>query len=70
MEIYQFDILSLTESENEVASRLVIGCKYFVDEIIHFWTFNNEGKVVLYQQFVDTAKQISGIENFKKSAAA
>jgi ketosteroid isomerase-like protein len=70
MGIYQFDVLSLTESETEVAARLVIGCKYFVDEIIHFWTFNDEGKIVRYQQFVDTAKQIAGIENFKKSAAA
>src|ERR1044072_5706859 len=45
MEIYQFDVLSILEGENEVASRLLIGCKYFVDEIVHFWTFNDEGKV-------------------------
>src|SRR4051812_6342634 len=57
MGIYKFDVLTLLENETEVAARLVIGCKYFVDEIMHFWTLNDEGKVVAYQQFIDTAKQ-------------
>lgn len=70
MQIYQFDILSILEGENEVSARLVIGCKYFVDEIIHFWTFNDDGKIVRYQQFVDTAKQISGYQTTENSAAA
>ena len=70
MEIYQFDVLSVIGGGNEVASRLSIGCKYFVDEIVHFWTFNDEGKVIRYQQFIDTAKQISAVSNYEKSAAA
>ena len=70
MEIYQFDILSLLEGENEVAARLNIGCKYFLDEIIHFWTFDDDGKVIRYQQFTDTAKHIAGFESAERSAAA
>ncbi len=70
MEIFQFDVLSLLEGGNEVSARLNIGCKYFVDEIIHFWTFNDEGKVVRYQQFTDTAKHIAGYTEKEQSAGA
>lgn len=69
MGIYKFDVLSVLEGGSEVASRLVIGCKYFVDEIVHFWTFNDEGKIVRYQQFIDTAKQISAVSSYEKSTA-
>lgn len=70
MGIYRFDVLTLMENENHVAARLIIGCKYFLDEIMHFWTINDEGKVTAYQQFIDTAKQLDGIEKSKNSVNA
>ncbi|MBS1794655.1 MAG: nuclear transport factor 2 family protein [Acidobacteria bacterium] len=70
MEIYQFDVLAVVGDGDEVASRIAIGCKYFVDEIVHFWKFNDAGKITRYQQFVDSAKQLAGYENAHRSAAA
>lgn len=70
MGIYQFDILTMLENETQVVSKIDLKCKYFDDQIVHFWTFNDEGKVVCYEQVVDTAKQIRGYENATKSAVA
>lgn len=70
MGIDRFDILTMLENENQVVSKIDLNCKYFRDEIVHFWTFNDEGKIFCYEQVVDTAKQISGFENATKSAAA
>lgn len=70
MDIYRFDVLSLMEGTNQVASELIIGSKYFVDDVIHLWTFDDQGKVIRFRHYVDTAKHIAGYEATEKSAAA
>ena len=70
LEIYQFDVLSLMEGVNQVASEVKIGSKYFVDEVIHLWTFDDEGKVARFRHYIDTAKHIAATEKAKSSTAA
>jgi ketosteroid isomerase-like protein len=70
MGIYRFDVLSLMEGGNQVVSELSMGCKYYVDESLHLWTFDEEGKVKRFRHYVDTAKHIAGYESAEKSAAA
>lgn len=70
MGIYRFDVLSLMEGGNQVVSELVIGCKYFLDESLHLWTFDESGKVTRFRHYVDTAQHIAGYEAAEKSAAA
>ncbi len=70
MGIYRFDVLSHMEGGNQVVSELVIGSKYFSEESLHLWTFNDDGKVKRFRHYVDTAQQIAGYESAEKSAAA
>lgn len=70
MGIYQFDILSLMEGENQVTAELFLGCQYFIDEELHLWTFDDEGKVTRFRHYVDTAKHIAGFAAQEKSITA
>jgi ketosteroid isomerase-like protein len=59
-----FDIISLTEGGNNVSALLRIaadtpGGGHFDDEEIHFWTFNEEGKISGYRHYMDSAPHIA-----------
>jgi uncharacterized protein len=59
-----FNILSLTEGGSNVSALLRIaadtpGGGHFDDEEIHFWTFNDEGKITGYRHYMDTAPHIA-----------
>lgn len=62
MGLNRFDVISMMEGTDQVAAEVVIGCKYFTDEEVHLWNFNDEGKVTRMRHYVDTAKHIAGYE--------
>lgn len=68
--VNRFEVLSLLEGGNQVAAEVIIGSNYFLDEEIHLWDFNAEGKIVRMRHYVDTAKHIAAAEKAKMSAAA
>ena len=68
--VNRFEVLSLLEGGNQVAAEVVIGSNYFLDEEIHLWDFNDDGKIVRMRHYVDTAKHIAAAEKAKMSAAA
>ena len=70
MGVNRFEVLSVLEGENQVAAEIVVGCKYFLDEEMHLWNFNAEGKITRLRHYTDTAKHIAGYENAELSAAA
>ena len=69
MEINRFDVLSILEGENQIAAEVVIGSKYFLDEEMHLWNFNDEGKVIRLRHYADTAKHMAGAEKYQTAAA-
>lgn len=69
MGIFQFDILSFMEGENQVTAEIVVGSKYFTDETLHLWTFNNEGKITRMRHYIDTAKHIAANEKYLAATA-
>jgi uncharacterized protein len=68
--VKNIDILSVMEGKNQIAVELEIETSKFDDEEIHLWTFNDQGKVVRFRHYLDTAKQIAANENAKISTAA
>jgi len=64
MKLNNFQVLSLMEGGNQVASEIVIdveaapGGRYRDEEII-LWTFNDAGKIVRLRHYTDTAKHIA-----------
>ena len=69
MEVNRFEVLSILEGENQIAAEVIIGCKYFLDEEMHLWNFNKEGKVTRLRHYVDTAKHIAGNEKYLTAKA-
>jgi ketosteroid isomerase-like protein len=69
MEVNRFDVLSILEGENQIAAEVVIGCKYFLDEEMHLWNFNDQGKVTRLRHYADTAKHIAGAEKYQAATA-
>lgn len=64
MKLHDFQVLSLMEGGNQVASEIVIdaevatGGRYRDEEVI-LWTFNDAGKIVRLRHYTDTAKHIA-----------
>jgi ketosteroid isomerase-like protein len=69
MEINRFDVLSILEGENQIAAEIVIGSKYFLDEEMHLWNFNAEGKITRLRHYTDTAKHMAGAEKYQTAGA-
>lgn len=70
-----FDVLSLTEGGNHVSALLRIAAEtpgggYFDDEEIHFWTFNDEGKITGYRHYMDSAPHIAAARGERGAGAA
>jgi ketosteroid isomerase-like protein len=64
LQIHEFEVLSLMGNERQVAAEFVFeatppGGTRYRDEELHLWTFNDEGKVVRFRHYVDTAKHIA-----------
>jgi uncharacterized protein len=63
--ITDFQVLSLMSNENQVVAEILIEAdvpaagSHFRDEELHLWTFNEEGKVVRFRHYLDTAKHIA-----------
>lgn len=63
-QIHQFDVLSLIASGRQVVAEIVIdatvpGGARYRDEELHLWEFDENGKVVRFRHYVDTAKHIA-----------
>jgi uncharacterized protein len=60
-----FQVLSLMGNENQVAAEIAVGAdvpaagSHIRDEEIHLWTFDEQGKVVRFRHYCDTAKHIA-----------
>ena len=62
-EFREFRLLSLMADGNQVAAELVIEARMpsgavLRDEEMHLWTFGDDGKVVRFRHYADTAKHI------------
>lgn len=63
-QIHDFRVLSLMAGGNQVAAEIAIDATVptgvrFRDEELHLWTFNEQGEVVRFRHYVDTAKHIA-----------
>jgi ketosteroid isomerase-like protein len=68
--IKNIEILSMMEGGNQVAVEVDLDSAKFSDEDIHLFTFNDEGKIVRFRHYLDTAKQIAANEKAQTSTAA
>lgn len=65
LDIQEFRILALMGSDNQVAAEFVLEAdvrttgRHYRDEEMHLWTFNDQGKVVRFRHYLDTAKHIA-----------
>ena len=65
MVIKEFSVLSVMGNENQVAAEFVIEAeipatgKWYRDEEVHLWTFNDAGKITRLRHYTDTAKHIA-----------
>lgn len=65
LRIVDFRVLSLLSNENQVAAEIVIEAdvpaagSHFRDEEMHVWTFDEQGKVIRFRHYTDTAKHIA-----------
>ncbi len=59
-----FHVLSIMAGENQVAVEFTMEVEipstggYFLDEEMHLWTFDPDGKVIRLRHYLDTAKHI------------
>ncbi|MET0542809.1 MAG: nuclear transport factor 2 family protein [Variovorax sp.] len=64
MEIHEFKVLDVFGSGRQVAGECLIDYtwrptgKRLQDEELHLWTFGDDGKVVRFRHYVDTAKHM------------
>ena len=69
--ITSFDVVSIMDGGNKIAVEFNIESERFgKEEEMHLWTFNDEGKVVGFRHYLDTAKHIAADEKMKSSVAA
>jgi hypothetical protein len=69
--ITSFDVVSIMDGGNKIAVEFDIESERFgKEEEMHLWTFNDEGKVIGFRHYLDTAKHIAADEKMKSSAAA
>jgi uncharacterized protein len=59
----RFDVLSLMDGGDRVAAEVeadfgLPNGNRLVEQEIHLWKFNGDGKVILFRHYVDTAKHI------------
>jgi uncharacterized protein len=65
LRITDFRILSIMSNENQAAAEIIIEADvlatggHFRDEEIHLWTFDEQGKVIRFRHYNDTAKHIA-----------
>jgi uncharacterized protein len=67
--IREFKVLSVMEGVGQVAAEIEIETARFRDEEIHLWTFDEQGQVVRFRHYVDTAKHIAAAQQSETSAA-
>lgn len=62
--IHEFQVLDVFGQGRQVVAEVVIDCTYqstgrrVRDEELHLWTFNDEGQVVRFRHYLDTAKHM------------
>lgn len=68
--ISKFEVVSIMEGENSVAAQFDLETeRYGVEEEMHLWKFNDEGKVIAYRHYLDTAKHIAANEKYQSAKA-
>lgn len=64
LKITEFNVLDLMQSGHQVAAEVVLKAeviatgKLVLEEEMHLWTLNEEGKVTRFRHYLDTAKHI------------
>lgn len=65
LEFRRFDVTNLMGGGNQVAATVSLEIfvkatgKTVTDDMIHLWTFNDDGKAVRFLHYLDTAKHIA-----------
>lgn len=71
LRITEFRILSIMGNDNQAAAEIIIEADvlatggHFRDEEIHLWTFDEQGKVIRFRHYNDTAKHIAAARKNK-----
>jgi uncharacterized protein len=69
--IHEFKVIALMADENKVAVEFELAADVpatggrFREEEMHLWTFDDNGKVVRFRHYLDTAKHIAVAEGQK-----
>lgn len=69
LDLRKFDVLSIMEGGNQVAAEIEIEFTALRDEEMHLWTFNDEGKVIRFRRYLDTAKHIEAHRHLASASA-
>jgi hypothetical protein len=68
--ITNFKVVSIMEGKNQIAVEFEIEADRFgKEEEMHLWTFNENGKIVRFRHYLDTAKHIAANEKYQARAA-
>lgn len=69
--ISNFEVVSIMDGGNKIAVEFDLESERFGrEEEMHLWTFNDEGKIIGFRHYLDTAKHIAADEKMKSSASA
>jgi ketosteroid isomerase-like protein len=60
MGVTRFEVLNLLAGADAVAAEIEIDTARFNDQEMHLWTFGDDGKVIRFRHYTDTAKHIAG----------
>ncbi|MFN8507471.1 MAG: nuclear transport factor 2 family protein [Dehalococcoidia bacterium] len=64
LEFHEFTVLDITVSDRQAAAEVVLDStvratgKRVLDEEMHLWTFDDDGRVTRFRHYADTAKHI------------
>lgn len=68
--ITSFEVASIMEGGNKIAVEFNIEAERFgKEEEIHLWTFSENGKIIGFRHYLDTAKHIAANEKYLSATA-
>ena len=74
--IHEFQVLDILGEGRQVAAEIRLDCTYSAtgrrlrDEELHLWSFDEQGRVVRFRHYIDTAKHLYGAGLLERLPAA
>lgn len=68
--ITSFDVVSIMDGGNSIAVQFdLVSERFGKEEEMHLWNFNENGKIIAFRHYLDTAKHIAANEKYQSAKA-